>query len=197
MPANFICALCEPLGSTYVAQTGSGDRFPAAYDKLKKEDLGLRSDLLRCPECDGFFFWEDHSQLFGSGNLDEETLAKLEEQPARIVRDLLRLPDPAISATHLLKECFAGLPESIRDLLLSHLRNSRKEAFDQLLPSLVARLHEANDATLRSFLISYCYDGTIRSAAVLKLIEEDPRTKNPQCEMLADYCRKSLGLSRE
>ncbi len=130
------CPTCGDLPALLTAQTGYGDTLPASAGRLTCVEGDLSAALNVCPSCDALFVFQDHPQFFGSGNLDEETLERLDEGQAALVRAFLREPDPARHGEQL----FTSLQRPAVELLLRHLYRTREPVFRALLPWLLREL---------------------------------------------------------
>lgn len=137
MPA---CATCDDLpASRLTFATGYGATLPGGYGRLTSLASDSHAALAECPACGGVFVWEDHPQFYGSGNLDEEVLERLDEARSALVRAFVHDPDPTCRAGEL----FTRLERPALDLLLHHLLWRRKEVFRELLPLLLDELARA------------------------------------------------------
>jgi hypothetical protein len=134
------CSICDHLpASRLTFATGYGETLPGAFGRLTEIASNSRAALRECPECRGVFVWEDHAQLYGSGNLDEEVIERLDEGPSELVRAFIHAPDPASRAGEL----FATLKRPALDLLLGQLLWRRQEVFREILPLLLDELARA------------------------------------------------------
>ena len=76
------CSLCGEIPDELIVKTGRDETFPAACYKLvpaggEGTSQGMFSQDRRCPECGACFVWEEHRQMYGSGNNDEERLIRV------------------------------------------------------------------------------------------------------------------------
>lgn len=186
------CEVCGHLEVFILAKTGYGETLPAAFYRLTKGSLANDLDIHRCPQCDSIFFWQDLPQFYGSGNLDEEHLTRLDERKAQLVRDLVNLPDDPVAAPQLVEAAFSELGEPLTMALLRKLRYSRSNGFDHLLPSLVSRLQKTSEYSIRELLFGWCRDCRIRCRRLVALIDSDARPKNYQSDELRKQCEKRL-----
>lgn len=186
------CEICGQLEVFILAKTGYGETLPAGYYRLTKASLSTDLDIHRCPRCDSIFLWQDFPQFYGSGNLDEEHLTRLDEAKAQLVRDLVNLPDDPLLAPQLLEAAFSELGAPLTLALLRSLRHSRSIGFDHLLPSLVCRLQKGSEYSVRELLFGWCRENRVRCRRLADLIDGDPRPKNYQSDELRKQCEKWL-----
>jgi hypothetical protein len=134
------CPACHDLPAARLTfATGYGETLPAAYGRLTSLVSGSRAALAECPACRTVFVWEDQPQFYGSGNLDEEVIERLDQAPSELVRAFVHDPDPTGRAG----EIFTRLERPALDLLLDHLLWRRKDVFRALLPLLLDELARA------------------------------------------------------
>lgn len=184
MSSGDTCPLCGELADRIVAQTGYGDYLPDAAYKLKKEELSFSCDVRRCPECDGIFIWEDHPQYYGSGNLDEEWLIRLDDTKAALVRSLLDLPEDAASVRNLVTLAFQLLEQDWIREILSRICYRNTERFPDALPAIVDRFLTTDDFSLSGVISNYCYVRPQKKAEVLAEIERNPKQKEIRAQAL-------------
>ena len=114
MAAQSRCDLCAPLGPGEIAHTGRDERLSPAWGRMQRLDLDSRVDLGICPQCGALFEGSDHPQFFGSGNLDEEHLRRLEEPESALVRALLRAgEDPEAAQAAIAPALAGGVPDDL------------------------------------------------------------------------------------
>ena len=158
-------------------KTGMGEYLPGAMSSLTRLDLGHDHDLYRCPECDSLFHWQDHPQFYGSGNLDEESIARLSDDEAAAVRSLLSFERGSENADQILRSAFAIVPREIVSNILMRLAIYKAAEFDPLVDVVVDRLLETNDTALTDVLSTYCGRNNERIAHMIDRINNDPRPK--------------------
>lgn len=126
------CSTCGTLPDRLVANTGRDDYLPPEAGRLLRDELADDYELRRCPECDALFEWQDDSQMYGSGNNDEERLERLTPAAARIVRVLLgELPEGEAPADFA-EEIFRRLSDAMALALLWRYAARVPEQFDRL-----------------------------------------------------------------
>jgi hypothetical protein len=136
------CDRCAPLGAGEIANTGRDERLSPAWGRMQRLGLDSRVDLGICPQCGALFEWSDHPQFFGSGNLDEEHLRRLDEPESGLVRALLRAgEDPEAAQAAIAPALTGGVPDDLLIQLLRRLVYRQRSGFRRLLPSVLAHLH--------------------------------------------------------
>jgi hypothetical protein len=94
------CSLCGELPDELIVSTGREQQFPAAFYNLipvgpRNASQGCFSQDYRCPECGVYFVWEEHRQMYGSGNNDEERLFRTSMEASAENQANCRLNDEA------------------------------------------------------------------------------------------------------
>jgi hypothetical protein len=82
------CSVCGPIGAGATANTGRDESFQPPITQLIHYRLDDREDLRECPACHAVFHWTEYVAFTGSGNNDEETLTRLAEPTAELLRRL-------------------------------------------------------------------------------------------------------------
>lgn len=190
------CATCGSLPASYLAQTGYGDSLPEAAGLLESLDIDNRHDVRRCPTCGALFYWEDLPQFFGSGNLDEERLDRLNDSQAALVLGLLADPAPHGSPEELVAGAARELPLDLFHAILYHQLYRLWPGFDPLVPALIELLAETDDQPLVTVLL----DWTTRKKPlvaerlrfVLERLERGGRPLPPFGEVLRKLARERL-----
>ncbi len=186
------CPTCAPLGHGEIANTGRGERLSPAWGRMERLDLGSRVDLGICPQCAAMFEWTDHPQFFGSGNLDEEHLRRLDESEASLVRALLcGAQDPDVPGRAIRPALAGGVASDLLAEILRRLLYGERPVFRTLLPALLDALHSQPPFDY-SLLGSYACFSHVRSRELIALIEVDPRPRPFAVEHLLTACRKQL-----
>ena len=185
------CGVCGRLPDSYLAQTGYGEQFPAAAHQLERLGLDNRRDVWRCPSCGALFDWEDNSQLYGSGNLDEETLNRLGPAASTAIGALL---DPAyrgMAGDELVALAAKEAPRPLFNSVLQHLvyHTTRLEP---LIPGLVALLAKDNEQHLVHIVRDWAGRKRQRLAWSIDLIERGGRPYNYFTEALLKVLRETL-----
>lgn len=156
------CALCGELPDDLTVNTGRGECFPAAFDRLTPVGIPspgqgqwVGSQFRRCPACAAFFDWSDAPQVYGSGNEDEERLVRLPATASRLLNTLFQL-DPRAPLDHgAVSVYFQDLP---LDLLLRALGSQVRTAPNILtpfVPGLARLLEVSEDAGIARLLGAY------------------------------------------
>ncbi len=156
------CALCGELPDDLNVNTGRGECFPAAFDRLipvgipsPSQGQRVGSQFRRCPNCGAFFDWSDAPQMYGSGNCDEERLVRLPATTSRLLNTLFP-PDPkAPPHPGEIGEYFRSLP---LDLLLRALGSQVRTApiiLTPFVPDLARHLGVSEDAGIARLLGAY------------------------------------------
>lgn len=182
------CKLCGGLPESYLAQTGYGDSLPPAANELVAMGFDHRRDVWRCPQCDAFFDFEDLPQFFGSGNLDEARLDRLNAGQATQIRALLAMDFAATPPAELLSRAIAALPEGLLDAILGHLKY-RAEEFEPLVPALVERLVTADDQSMVGLLLDWASQTRTRVERIVSRLRRYPK--------LSRFGEILLGLAEE
>lgn len=192
MPHPCDCPICSPLGGGEIARTGRGESLDGAWQKFARLDLDNRVDLGTCPDCNAIFEWTDHPQCYGSGNLDEEHLRRIEEPELGLVRELLRADeDPQAPSRVIVRAIAGGVAEDLLAGILRRMLYRQREVFRTLLPALLDALH-LKPAFDRDLLSSYACWSHVRSREIVALIATDPRPRSIQVTHLLERCRKQL-----
>lgn len=129
------CVTCGTLPDHLAANTGRDQRLPDEVGKLKRlwNTSGTNDvDLMLCPTCGAWFVWRDDTAFTGSGNNDEETLARLAPE-AWVVMERLIHGDVS-DAAEVLKAARRYLPDDLRSRLFARLSDA---TFATMLPALV------------------------------------------------------------
>lgn len=186
------CPTCAALGDAEIANTGRDERLSPAWQQMTRLELASQIDLGICPGCGALFEWSDHPQFFGSGNLDEERLRRLEGSEAALVRALLGGGDDPATALAALGPALAGgvAPELLAEIL-RHLLRRHRPLFQRMLVPLLDALH-ATPPFDYSLLATYACWSHVRSRELAGLIEADPRPRPPAVAHLLQACRKQL-----
>lgn len=186
------CSICAELPATATYATGYGDTLPAAFQRLASIEDDNAAAWRVCPECRAFWVWEDHPQFYGSGNLDEETIERVDDQRAALLNACLREDDLAARGQAL----FALLQPPLLGLVLAHVRARREAAFRSLVPTLLHELGRIQDARhtlelfwLRDLLLTYAAAGGGRGRFLLEQLEG---RRGPLPEALAETLRARL-----
>lgn len=156
------CALCGELPDDLIVNTGRGECFPAAFDRLipvgipsPSQGQWVGSQFRRCPNCGAFFDWSDAPQMYGSGNEDEERLVRLPATASRLLNTLFP-PDPtAPPDPEEMSAYFQSLP---LDLLLRALGSQVRTApkiLTPFVPDLARLLEVSEDAAIARLLGAY------------------------------------------
>lgn len=193
MPYPYDCPTCGELGGGEIANTGRGEYLSGAWSKLQRLNLGNRLDLGICPQCASIVEWTDHPQCYGSGNLDEEHLRRIEEPELGLVRTFLRAgEDPHATLAALAPALAGGIGEDLLVDLLRWLVYKQRSTFRLLLPTLVGHLYSAPRSGYGDALGNYMFSSHVRSREIVALIEADPRPQPFAVEHLLQKCRKQL-----
>ncbi|MBL8246617.1 MAG: hypothetical protein JNL89_20635 [Rhodanobacteraceae bacterium] len=196
MAAQSRCDRCAPLGAGEIANTGRDERLSPAWGRMQRLGLDSRVDLGICPQCGALFEWSDHPQFFGSGNLDEEHLRRLDEPESGLVRALLRAgEDPEAAQAAITPALAGGVPDDLLIELLRRLVYQQRSGFRRLLPSVLAHLHHTRYTGYGDVLGCYMFSSHQRSREIVALIEADPRPRPPAITYLLDACRKQLAAA--
>jgi hypothetical protein len=121
-----------------------------------------------------------HPQHYGSGNLDQERLTRLNESQSALVRTLLDLDLGERTAAEVLDHVFREVPEDLTREILQHQAIIRRDEFTSFVEPLVGRMVQEGGIDLADVISSYCsYDtGSLR-------------------QVVACWRRRSSRLSRE
>ncbi len=156
------CALCGELPDDLTVNTGRGECFPAAFDRLTpvgipspSQGQWVGSQFRRCPACGAFFDWSDAPQRYGSGNEDEERLVRLQATESRLLNTLFppdprAPPDPGDVSAY-----FQALP---LDLLLRALSSQVRAApriVTPFVPDMARLLGVSEDVGIARLLGAY------------------------------------------
>jgi hypothetical protein len=177
-----------PIGDHCVANTGRDDRLPAVFGRFRREDLRLERDIAHCPDCGAIFEWAENAQLFGSGNLDEQTLRRLGEREAASVRELLRSDQAPLGAAGL-ADALGSVEPALLNALLSRIATGQRARLADIVPLLIDA-YERGDAGVNGDVLS-CYVGwsPARAKALLKQIGEREHA-SLRMQSIADICRR-------
>lgn len=192
MPYPYDCPTCGPLGAGEIANTGRGEYLSGAWSQLTRLGLDNRVDLGICPQCNAMFEWTDHPQYYGSGNLDEEHLRRVEEPELGLARELLRAADDLQAPARVIAQAIAGgVAEDLLAEILRRMLYRQREVFRTLLPALLDGLY-AKPAFDRDLLSSYACWSHARSREIVALVAADPRPRSVHVTHLLERCRKQL-----
>jgi hypothetical protein len=185
------CGACGSLPQSYLAQTGYGEQFPAAAYQLERLGLDMRRDIWRCKACGALFDWEDNSQLYGSGNLDEETLGRLGPAAAKAVGALLDPGFHGMAGDELVALAAKEVPRPLFNNIVQYLvyRTTRLEP---LVPGLVAVLAKDNEQHLVHIVRDWAGRKRQRLAWAIDLIERGGKPYNYFTEALLKVLRETL-----
>lgn len=150
------CAQCAVLPRELWANTGRDEYLPAEASKLVALNLSDDHDLRRCTACGAWFEWQDHPQMYGSGNNWEESLRRLEPAQCRLIEQLLEEPRTAEGTPAELDEVFDTL-HGIAWLML----RARDRLMEHFLPAMVTRLCTRNEQ--RDYQLLYGWAGSDRA----------------------------------
>lgn len=165
------CPACGVLPAHLTANTGREHSLPEAAGALERMELSRDLDLRRCKSCRALFVWGDHPQFYGSGNLDEETLARLSPEQTQTVELLLSgAPGPEVNT--LVAAAFNQLEEEVLMLLLRRLQRTRPDQYERLIPQFVTRLLPRPNLSLSAMLQGFARQDTRCAAAVIDLLRK-------------------------
>lgn len=187
------CAICSSIPLQVSANTGRDEMLPKPSRALRRLDLRRSEDLWECPACESLFVWEDLSSWTGSGHDDTETLTRLTDVQAGLVRSLLRgtaRPDP-------FEDTLFALPGTALDLALEQLYQRDRELFRACVPRMVNELakrtlHSPNAYCLRDLLSRFVDKDPADARRVLSAIETTPYEKPHLLDQIVSRCRRSI-----
>ena len=162
------CSLCGTLPDDLTVNTGRGVYFPAVFKKLTSIDSEYNAEFRRCPECGVYFNWIDLSQMYGSGNCDEEQLVRFSAKASRLL-DKLFSADPKDHPTQ--KEVGEYLNALSIQMLLKALKTrvyAAPNIIVPFVPILLKFLGQNNDYTTWSLLHEYVSNKPERAEEILK-----------------------------
>lgn len=157
-----LCALCGELPDDLTVNTGRGECFPAAFDRLTpvgipspSQGQWVGSQFRRCPNCGAFFDWGDAPQMYGSGNCDEERLVRLPATASRLLNNLFppdpkAPPDPGKVGVY-----FEDLPLDLLLRALSSQVSAAPRIVTPFVPGLARLLGVSQDAGIARLLGAY------------------------------------------
>lgn len=183
MDTNSACPMCGPLPDTYLAQT--------AY-RLQKLGFSFSRDLWRCPDCGALFDWEDIPQYYGSGNLDEERLTRLNESQSALIRTLLDLDLGERTAAEVLDHVFREVPEDLAREILRHQAITRRDDFAPFVEPLVGRMVHGGGIDLADVISSYCSYDTASLRQIVAWLEAAEQPLKPGARFLLNRCKERL-----
>jgi len=152
-----------------VANTGRDEWLPPEANQLERMELDRSLDLRRCRGCRALFLWGDHPQVYGSGNLDEETLERLSPEASATV-ELLLTGGLGPEVNTLVNAAFNQLSEELVGLLLGRLDATRPDQFERLIPQLVTRLVPEPNLRLSGLLQGFARKDPRCAALVIELL---------------------------
>lgn len=166
-----VCSTCSLLPDNLTINTGREERFPSAYNKLGKMDKDFKGEFLRCPECKTYYNWIDDSQMYGSGNNDEERLVRFSLKQSRLLDILFTsAPDYRPNSSEV-DEYFEALPLYILTDILRMRMYPNPDFIQPFLPQLVTLLITNKDTNnsdeLWQILSSYISKGPARAQEIL------------------------------
>lgn len=165
------CPACGALPKHLSANTGREQWLPSEAGALEQLDLSRDLDLRRCKVCRALFVWGDHPQLYGSGNLDEETLDRLSvEQTQTVELFLSGAPGPEVNT--LVAAAFNQLDEEVLMLLLNRLHRTRPDQYERLISQFVTRLLPRPNLSLSGMLQGFARKDTRCAALVIDLLRK-------------------------
>lgn len=186
------CAGCGELGAGEIAQTGYGERLSAAWGRCQRFDLSAEIDIGRCPDCGSLYEWTDHPQFYGSGNLDEEHLRRLDEPEASLVRALLPGAPGLVDPAAWIAAALTAVPPMLLKVLLMELAYRADARLAPMLPALLDMQYRPHPAFNTDVLSTYAGSSHRRTRPLLALIEADPRPRPYAVQWLLERCRQTL-----
>jgi hypothetical protein len=149
------CSVCISLPDDLTVNTGREEYFPSAFNQLVGMDDDRRAEFRCCPGCRTYFKWFDMTQMYGSGNNDEERLVRLSPEKSRLL-DKLFTAGLSYRPTSIEIEEYAGsLPLDLLVPALSFQLHRNQELVRSFVPRLIALLGKNNDDSLWSLLNGY------------------------------------------
>lgn len=186
------CGVCAELGAGEIAQTGYGHRLSPAWGRCKRHELSSDIDIGSCPECGTLYEWTDHPQFFGSGNLDEEHLRRLDEPESALVRAVLPGAAPLDAPELWIRAALDNIPPQLLKALLMELACRRDQQLAPMMPALLDLLYRPIPPINSDVLSTYTGNSHRRTRPLLALIEADPRPPTHAVQWLVERCRKTL-----
>lgn len=187
------CETCGKIPDTLTANTGREQYLPESVAALTRLKLSFRDqDLYRCPSCDALFHWTEDVAFTGSGNNDSETLTRLSDAEANLVRPLLDLSERS-DRPGLVRKAFDAVSPDRLELALRHLVwRLPPAASASIVPEIVDRLLRSDDPLCSGLLESYYGVDRERAERVSLLLAEDPRPKGSRTQFLIGRLAKLL-----
>jgi hypothetical protein len=181
------CEVCSVIPSDLLANTGRGESLYPELGRLVRLNLDNSNDIYECPGCGALFEWEDLPQYYGSGNCDEERLARLNPEQQLTARALLDPYAGDWDVEQLLKLALRILSRNIVYNLLRYRATRHKQAFSRFVKPLVAWLMAENNSRLSDVIGSYCGTDRERLAEVMRLLDAG----GPEISKSAQYLRQT------
>ena len=188
------CSLCGSIPDATSANTGRDEHFGPPVTLLKQHRLGNDDDLLECPQCGDLFLWHDYRSQTGSGNNDEETLARLSSLHAATLREIVHRGERAIDDPPAVVGRLARLPRAARDLAAIHLRQRDRELARLLVPALVDSAASGDSDWFAKFLISFT--STPEDAALVLGVLDSRTASSPLAELRAHARAAACSICR-
>ncbi len=183
-----ICLVCRSLPDDITVNTGRDEYFPSAFRQLISMDNTYRSEFRCCKACGTYFNWIDMSQMYGSGNNDEERLVRLSPEKSRVLNKLF-------SADSNYRPDSGEVEEYIATLSLEHLVSALgynlhrvPEFIAAFVPHLVRLLEKNNDTSLWSFLQGYVTNDPKRAEEVMNAFQFINKHVPGHVKQLSDHC---------
>jgi hypothetical protein len=190
------CSVCYSLPDDITVNTGREEYFPAAFSQLIGMDNEYRAEFRYCPGCRIVFNWIDMSQMYGSGNNDEERLVRLSPEKSRLLDKLFNMNTEYQHTSTEIEEYIGSL--SI-DLLVPALRFNlyqNHRLISPFVPSLLQLLGKNNDSALWDLLRAYVSDNPDRAEAVMDICQRINAHKPDRLKQLLEHCLKLLNGKR-
>jgi len=149
------CAICSALPDDITVNTGRSESFPKGYEQLTGMDSTFKAEYLRCPGCHTYYNWIDMSQMYGSGNNDEERLVRIAPAKSRLLDKLFAPESTDLPTPAEVEEYIAILPPELLSVALNFRRQRTPEVMKRFVPHLVRLLIKNNDYPLAGLLDSY------------------------------------------
>lgn len=186
------CSLCNELPDDLTVNTGREEYFPSAFNNLICMDNDYKSEFRCCPGCRTYFNWIDMSQMYGSGNNDEERLVRLSPEKSRLLDKLFTADSKYLSNQIEVEEYVTTLP---LELLLPALRfrmYDTPEFVTLFLPELVRLLGKNNDTSLWGLLNGYVSKSPERAQEIVEAFRSSDEYPPNRLIQILHHCLRVL-----
>lgn len=182
------CSICGSIPDLVRANTGRDEYFRPPVTSLTSNGIESRDDLWECPECHAVFHWHDDTAQSGSGNNDEEVLARLPREQAPFLHAFLHRGERTVEDTAQDAPRLVDVPAEARALVLTHVRHRDPALAAGLVPWMLDQITHSD----RRWAVTFLEGVATGEGAAQVMSELALRPPSPAADLLRAHCKRAL-----